>query len=175
MATIEYLTTSLATTAGILVGSISLKGHRPRSPARADRRRPLPRPKEAEKHRLIMELLSEVDSIRPETLSPAAAHVLREILGRGTEAVYRRTEETLDEIERRVVSGGTEGLNESGLYRTALRLAILGMADESLADLKKEIMCWGLDEIGPMASAGLGSERAEARRASGIAVPITLG
>ncbi len=169
----------IACALGALAGSASFKRHRPRilyqlMNAGQTRSRVDP-PPESEKHELLIELFRRVDEMPPHELSPTAAYVLKRARKEGTAPIYRRAEELFSELEDRMQDGTPfSSLNARGIYRTALRLALLGIADDRIQELRTEVLSWGFDELAPIAGANLDLRREEATKASGIAVPISL-
>lgn len=170
----------IACAMGALIGSISYRSYRPSIANRFNSkpvRRKLPRPTESEKHRLIMEVFRRIDDMPREELSPAAAYILKKARRESTSLLYGRTEEMFNELEERICRSqiGGSTLNAIGLYRTAVRLALLGIADDRISDLRSEVLSWGFDEVAPIAGADLDVDSEDSRKVSGIAVPISLG
>jgi hypothetical protein len=157
-----------------LVGSISYRTYRPRILGRSRKADRIPRPSEGEKHRLLMELFGRIDEMQKEELSPAAAYFLKKVRKGGTSVLYEKAEDVFDQLEERMNHNpsGIESLNSTGLYRTAVRLALVGIAQDRIADLKSEVLSWGFTQVAPIADTGLDIEP-EAPRVSGMAMPIS--
>jgi len=169
----------IACAIGALVGSISYRTYRPRileDLIRTSSSSPgISRPSESEKHRLMVEIFNRIDSISENELSRPGAYFLKMARRGGTAAVYDRAWDIYLELEERIRKNpGKVTLNGTGLYRTALRLAVISIAEEQIADLRSEVLSWGFDELAPITGADLDMGRDDGSRASGIAVPIDL-
>ncbi len=168
----------LACAVGALIASVTHKVHKPKIDIfNFDRlRKKPPRPSESQKHRLIMELLSTVDDLSRDELSPAAAYVLKKSRKHDLSDLYKRTERVYRELEERMDRNQAvvKQLNGTGLYRTAVRIALLEIANERITSLRKEVLSWGFDEVAPIAGADLDMDHEKPENASGIAVPIRL-
>ncbi len=168
-----------ACAAGALLGSISYRTYRPRiideilNPKKEGRR--IEPPSESEKHRLLLEIFRRIDSISDGEVSPAARYFLKKAKKEGTAAIYSKAETVFDDLQERIHrSPSGASLNEIGLYRTALRVAILGIAEDEIAEMRSEVLSWGFDELAPIAGADLDFAREDSARASNIAVPLTF-
>ncbi len=169
----------IACAAGALVGSVSYRSYRPRiiqelMPSGRPTSSALVSPSESEKHRLLFELFRRVDGMSKPELSPVAAYIVKKARRAGTAEIYLKAEAIYSELEGRIRRNPSNEimLNGTGLYRTALRLALLGIAEEEISELRSELHTWGFDELAPIAGPDLDLERRERSRASGIAVPI---
>ncbi len=160
--------------AAAALGSVTARTFSPRINPIRRRKSRFPRPSEAEKHRLMMELVDEIDRYPPTTLSGLAVHILKRAKKEGTMPLYMKAEEIIRQFEERGRSTPLpDGASPSLLYRAALRLALLDLADHAISDLRREIMGWGFDEVAPVVMASIGRE--EERKASGVAIPIRPG
>lgn len=119
-----------------------------------------------------MELFKRIDEMPRDELSPAAAYILRKARRQGVSTLYSKADEVFRQLEEKVARQGGSTLDGTGLYRTAVRVALVGLAEDHVAALRKEVLSWGFDEVAPIAGADLDSGPDEAARASTVAVPI---
>ncbi len=166
----------LACAMGALIASISYKNYQPKF-RRLSLRKPKKKvrgPSESQKHRIIMELLGSIDALSKDQLTPEARYTLKKARKHDLSDLYRKTEDVYNDLARRASrnQGAVSNLNSIGLYRTAIRIALLEIANKRISDLKEEVVSWGFDEVAPMAGAGLDTEDEPEERASRIALPI---
>jgi hypothetical protein len=168
-----------ACAAGAVIGSISYRTYRPRiideilNPKKDGRR--IEPPSESEKHRLLLEIFRRIDDISEGDISPAARYFLKKARNEGTAAIYSKAETVFDDLQERIHRNPAgASLNETGLYRTALRVAILGIAEDEIAEMRSEVLSWGFDELAPIAGADLDFDREDSVKASKIAVPLSF-
>ena len=166
-----------ACAAGAVLGSISYRTYRPRiideilNPKKEGRR--IEPPSESEKHRLLLEIFGRIDDISDREVSPAARYFLRKARKEGTARIYSKAETVFEDLQERISRNPSgASLNEIGLYRTALRVAVLGIAEEEIAEMRSEVLSWGFDELAPIAGADLAFEKEDSARASNIAIPL---
>ena len=163
----------LGSAAAAVIGTVTTRTFMPRMSPPTRTNAKIPRPSEAEKHRLMMELVDEIDRIPPQRLSGLAIRILKRAKEDGTMPLYMKAEEIMRQFDAKGVPNPLpKGASPSLVYRAALRLAILDLADHAISDLRREILGWGFDEVAPVVMASMGQEE---RKASGIAMPIKLG
>ncbi|MBU7004795.1 MAG: hypothetical protein HXS50_04460 [Theionarchaea archaeon] len=132
-------------------------------------------PSESEKHRLLVEIFQRIDQITEVEVSRPGAYFLKMAKKGGTTAIYDRAWEIYTDLEERIRKNpGEVTLNGTGLYRTALRLAVIAIADDQISELRSEVLSWGFDELAPITGADLDMGSDIGSKASGIAVPIDL-